>query len=502
MLPICAVKLGIPVLAVIDAGSMAGTFRRAWCTACATTGRACPGPGCWPTAVASEGHEKMLQASVRDDDLGVEPGGIDAGWLGGLRRDAGFALPERHLGLTVASELPDALARLDALADAMAATPLGQLDAQGLQRWAVPFEPAAERPVAPLLQGRTVAVARDTAFCFTYPANLDTLRALGAGLVFFSPVADEPVPDCDAVWLPGGYPELHADALVNGTRCRGSLAAHIAAGKPVWAECGGMMPLFDGLTLADGARVPMWGLLPGEVAMQPRLAALGPQRWDTAQGELRWPHLPLFADHLAAGARWRRPRRAARSAGPRRSTARGRCGRATSMRGLLPIPKPLRNCFCRRWHESRVARTATHRLPDRGNDRVAVPAGAGGAHRRHQRLHRAAAPGARGEAQGQRVSQRQDRQDPGTAARLRVRFLRPAGRHRGGDSIRAGVQVTVFNQRSVEEVFSMLYQVAAMVGCADEGLARIAVMRQRLEAIRAEVGGAGRVGQAPAQGVF
>ncbi len=281
-----AVKLGIPVLAVIDAGSMAGTFG-ALVHGLRHYRPGLPWAGVLANRVASEGHEKMLQASVRGDDLGAEPGGIDAGWLGGLRRDAGFALPERHLGLTVASELPDALARLDALADAMAATPLGQLDAQGWQPWAVPFEPVAERPVAPLLQGRTVAVARDTAFCFTYPANLDTLRALGAGLVFFSPVADEPVPDCDAVWLPGGYPELHADALVNGTRCRASLAAHIAAGKPVWAECGGMMPLFDGLALADGSRQPMWGLLPGEVAMQPRLAALGPQRWDTALGELR-----------------------------------------------------------------------------------------------------------------------------------------------------------------------------------------------------------------------
>ena len=274
------------MLAVIDAGSMAGTFG-ALVHGLRHYRPGLPWAGVLANRVASEGHEKMLRVSVRGDDLGVEPGGIDAGWLGGLRRDAGFSLPERHLGLTVASELPDAMARLDALADAMAATPLGQLDAADWQRWAVPFEAPPTQAVAPLLKGRTVAVARDVAFCFTYPANLDTLRALGAELKFFSPVADEALPDCDAVWLPGGYPELHADALVNGTRCRASLAAHIAAGRPVWAECGGMMPLFEGLTLSDGSRVPMWGLLPGEVAMQPRLAALGPQRWDTAQGELR-----------------------------------------------------------------------------------------------------------------------------------------------------------------------------------------------------------------------
>jgi cobyrinic acid a,c-diamide synthase len=309
-----AVKLGIPVLAVIDAGSMAGTFG-ALVHGLRHYRSGLPWAGVMANRVASEGHEKMLEASVRGDDLGAEPAGIDAGWLGGLRRDAGFALPERHLGLTVASELPDAMARLDALADAMAATPLGQLDTAGWQRWAVPFEAPPAQTVAPLLKGRTVAIARDTAFCFTYPANLDTLRALGADLVFFSPVADEAVPDCDAIWLPGGYPELHAQALAGGTRCRASLVAHIAAGKPVWAECGGMMPLFDGLTLVDGSRVPMWGVLPGEVAMQPRLVALGPQRLETTQGELRGHTFhyslttsPLAPEkHTAPGSRFGKP---------------------------------------------------------------------------------------------------------------------------------------------------------------------------------------------------
>ncbi|MDZ7875628.1 MAG: hypothetical protein U5N27_22610 [Rhizobium sp.] len=100
--------------------------------------------------------------------------GIDAGWLGALRRDAGFTLPERHLGRRVASELPDALERLDALADALASTPLGQLDAAAWQRWAVRFDAATCPPWRAPLQGRTVAVARDAAFCFIYPANLDS----------------------------------------------------------------------------------------------------------------------------------------------------------------------------------------------------------------------------------------------------------------------------------------------------------------------------------------
>ena len=281
-----AQKLGIPVLAVIDSSAMAGTFG-ALVHGLRHYRPGLPWAGALANRVASEGHQRMLQAAVLADESPAQSDAIDGGWLGALRRDAGFSLPERHLGLTVASELPDAMARLDALADALESTPLGQLDGVGLQRWSVAFQAPAERQVAPLLQGRTLAIARDAAFCFIYPANLDLLRALGAELVFFSPVADEPLPPCDAVWLPGGYPELYAPALVNGVRCRASLAEHIAAGKPVWAECGGMMPLFDGLTLSDSTRVPMWGLLPGEVAMQPRLAALGPQRWDTGQGELR-----------------------------------------------------------------------------------------------------------------------------------------------------------------------------------------------------------------------
>lgn len=281
-----AVRLGIPVLAVIDAGAMAGTFG-ALAHGLRHYRPGLPWAGVVANRVASEGHEAMLRGSVCGDDPVTGGSGVDAGWLGALRRDARGALPERHLGLTVASELPDAAARLDVLAGAIADTPLGRLDADGWRRWAVTFPAGVSQPVAPLLRGRTVAVACDAAFCFIYPANLDTLRSLGAELRFFSPVADEPVPDGDAVWLPGGYPELHAQPLQLGERCRASLAAHVAAGKPVWAECGGMMPLFDGLTLGDGQRVPMWGLLPGEVAMQPRLAALGPQRWDTAQGELR-----------------------------------------------------------------------------------------------------------------------------------------------------------------------------------------------------------------------
>jgi cobyrinic acid a,c-diamide synthase len=123
---------------------------------------------------------------------------------------------------------------------------------------------------------------------FLYPANLDTLRALGATLTFFSPLADEAVPDgADAVYLPGGYPELHADALSRADAWKSSIRAVHAAGVPIVAECGGMMALADTLADQSGAIWPMAGLLTGTVAMQPRLAGLGPQALPTEQGILR-----------------------------------------------------------------------------------------------------------------------------------------------------------------------------------------------------------------------
>jgi cobyrinic acid a,c-diamide synthase len=277
-----AQRFGLPVLAVIDASAMAGTFG-ALAFGLQHFRPGLPWAGVLANRVASERHARMLQDALVGDGART-----DSPFLGAVMRNAAFALPERHLGLTVASEIPDALARLDAAADALAATPLGQMDAASLARWSVSFEaPAAVSTLSRALAGKTIAVARDAAFCFIYPANLDVLRTLGAELVFFSPLADEALPPCDAVWLPGGYPELHAATLAASTACRHSLKVHVKAGRPLWAECGGMMLLFEQLETLDGESHAMWGLLPGAVAMQKRLAALGPQQLALPAGELR-----------------------------------------------------------------------------------------------------------------------------------------------------------------------------------------------------------------------
>jgi len=271
-----AERFGLPVLAVIDAHAMAGTFG-ALAYGLQNFRPGLPWAGVLANRVASERHAGMLKDALREPSQ----------WLGALPRDAGFTLPERHLGLVAATELGDAMARLDAAADVLAATPLGRMQAGQLPQ--VRFEATEPEAAIPaLLAGRTIAIARDAAFSFIYPANLDVLTALGARLSFFSPLAGDALPACDAVWLPGGYPELHAEALAACAAMRESLAAHAALGKPVWAECGGMMALFDELATQDDAQVHrLWGLLPGRVTMQKRLAGLGPQQLTLGSDTLR-----------------------------------------------------------------------------------------------------------------------------------------------------------------------------------------------------------------------
>ena len=265
-------RFGLPVLAVVDASAMAGTFG-ALAFGLQQYRDGLPWAGVVANKVAGERHAAMLRESLREPRH----------WLGALPRDQAFSLPERHLGLVPASEAVDSLARIDAMADALAETPLGRLTASELLGWSVQFDPppaelAAATAAAAPLRGKTVAVARDAAFCFIYPANLDCLRELGAQLVFFSPLADAQLPACDAVWLTGGYPELHAARLAANHALRDSLRSHVAAGRPVWAECGGMMALFEQLRTADGQDHALWGLLQGRVTMLSRLAALGPQQ--------------------------------------------------------------------------------------------------------------------------------------------------------------------------------------------------------------------------------
>jgi len=263
-------RFGLPVLSVIQAGAMAQTFG-AVALGLASYGGPLPGMQVLANGVATARHAQMLQSSL--------PASI--GWAGALPRDSRVALPERHLGLLPADELPDLGERLDALADLLATQPAAQLPPP------VPFADVPAPALPPMLAGRTVAVARDAAFRFLYPANLELLAAMGAQLAFFSPLADTRLPDCDAVWLPGGYPELHAAQLAANIGMLDSLRQAHRAGLPMLAECGGMMALFDTLVDKEGAAHAMAALLPGTVRMQQRLSAIGPQAVTLPEGTLR-----------------------------------------------------------------------------------------------------------------------------------------------------------------------------------------------------------------------
>jgi cobyrinic acid a,c-diamide synthase len=197
--------------------------------------------------------------------------------LGSLARDPALVLPERHLGLVQAGELADADRRMDALADALAAG----VDLDGVVRAA---RPAAALPADgpwPRLTppGRRIALAGDAAFSFVYPHLLLQWRAAGAEVLPFSPLADEPPdPAADAVWLPGGYPELHAEALAAAHRFKTGLAAAADRGVPIHGECGGYMVLGRGLTDEAGRRHEMAGLLDLETSFARRALHLGYRR--------------------------------------------------------------------------------------------------------------------------------------------------------------------------------------------------------------------------------
>jgi cobyrinic acid a,c-diamide synthase len=262
-------RLGLPILLVIDASAMAGSFGAvAWGLKHYRDGA--PITHVLANRVGSEYHGELCRATLPED----------IAWAGALPRDADAAMPERHLGLLPAAEIADLDARIERMADLLAATAAAELP------------PAVELGVPPRLtfpdrlKGKTIAVGRDAAFCFLYPANLECLQTMGARLAYFSPLADAVLPECDAVWLPGGYPELHGPAIATNRGMRDALRAHVAAGKPLLAECGGMMACFDTLYGIDGAAHATFGLLPGSVRMQAKLAGLGLLAAELPEGKL------------------------------------------------------------------------------------------------------------------------------------------------------------------------------------------------------------------------
>ncbi|MGD0501795.1 MAG: cobyrinate a,c-diamide synthase [Steroidobacteraceae bacterium] len=290
-------RFELPVLAVIDARAMAQTV------GAVAAGLRDFGPvelaGVIANGIASEGHEAMIRSALRDVPL-----------IATLRRQSS-ALAERHLGLTPPAESPELDQRLDELGEAI------RVDPQAWRRLAAEQNvrtkesaprqsPPGGEPFVRSLTGRQIAIAHDAAFAFLYPANLECLGRLGAEIIFFSPLAGDPVPaGAQAIFLPGGYPEMHAESLARARRFHDSIRAAHAAGTPILAECGGMMVLAESIRDMAGRDWPMAGILPGATRMQTRLAGLGLQSWRTRRGEIRGHtfHYSMFETSVCAAAR-------------------------------------------------------------------------------------------------------------------------------------------------------------------------------------------------------
>jgi len=214
--------------------------------------------------VGSEGHCRILVEAAA-------PLGIPV--LGCIPRTPDLALPERHLGLVQASEQDGLSAMLDATADLVASN----LDLEKMRGIARPSEIGttdSAEIIAPL--GGRIALARDDAFRFGYPHVLDSWRRAGVEIMPFSPLAGEgPDGSADAIYLPGGYPELHAGRLAANSAFLGGLRSAAARDVAIFGECGGYMVLGEGLTDADGARHAMAGLLPLETSFAERRLHLG-----------------------------------------------------------------------------------------------------------------------------------------------------------------------------------------------------------------------------------
>ncbi len=265
-----AERFAIPAAALIDARGMGQTFG-ALAQGLATYRPGLRLAGVAANRVASDRHAEMIRAGM--------PAAVP--FLGCIRRLADAALPSRHLGLVQADEVTDLERRLDAAAALIAPTELAA------PPQVVRFRPPPALPAPPtLLAGKRIAVARDTAFAFVYPDNLRLLAAMGAELAEFSPLKDAVV-EADAVYLPGGYPELHLQALAENRPLMDALRAHAAAGRPIYGECGGMLYLLERLIDKTGHGADLLGLLPGQARMQPRLAGLGMQALALPAGELR-----------------------------------------------------------------------------------------------------------------------------------------------------------------------------------------------------------------------
>ncbi|WP_374371428.1 cobyrinate a,c-diamide synthase [Dongia sp.] len=255
--------LGLPILLVMNVKGM-GATATAILQGIAAHDPALKFAGVVFNQVGGPGHREILALAARE--AGLKP-------LGYLPRVPALSVPERHLGLVQAREHAGLA---DFFAEARAAFGEGfDLDGIVAAAGTISSDDAGFQPLLPPL-GQRIALADDAAFAFSYPYHLEAWREAGAEIVPFSPLNNE-APDvaADAVFLPGGYPELHAGQLAGNRRFVDGVRAAAARGATIYGECGGYMALGTGLTDTAGVRHEMIGLLPVETSFAARKLHLG-----------------------------------------------------------------------------------------------------------------------------------------------------------------------------------------------------------------------------------
>jgi len=237
--------------------------------------------------VGGERHRKLLETALA-------PTGIPC--LGYVPRSSELDLPSRHLGLVQAREHSDFhswVARVAAIVG-------NAVDLDRLADLAAMPPPATPKPaLAPLSSlGLHIAVAQDDAFAFAYPHILGGWKSAGASITFFSPLADDPVPTAaEGIYLPGGYPELHAPVLAKNQTFLGSIRDAASRGAAIYGECGGFMVLGETLTDENGDAHKMAGLLPVHTSFADRKLHLGYRTMVTHQASALGPAGQSFKGH-------------------------------------------------------------------------------------------------------------------------------------------------------------------------------------------------------------
>ena len=266
-----AATFGIPIAIVMDVKGMAQTAA-ALATGLANFRSDYKVAGLIANNCGSERHSQLIRDAL-PENLPL---------ITALARNPEVSLPERHLGLVQASEIRDELELcIEKGAQWIADSGLTQLPEP------IPFEDATITQPERLLDGTKIGIAKDEAFTFIYAANIRLLEQMGAECTYFSPLHDTALPDVDALWFPGGYPELHANKLAQNKPMNQAISDFFESDKPVLAECGGFLYTMETLTDLEGKSYPMLGILEGHGAMRGRSGCQGMQTAVLPEGDVR-----------------------------------------------------------------------------------------------------------------------------------------------------------------------------------------------------------------------